>query len=268
MERPLTWSIRGYLLFAAVQGFGIGLTGLIMPPEMQIPLRTTPLNLRFVAALYVAGGIGVILAAVAKRRSEAHLFVVGFGVATLLILILTLLHWSDFMADPLPHRAVWIFVYVVDPLVALVMVPLAGLWPPANGQRHALTRLLMVQAVLFGLLGLVLLFKPDVAAAYWPWTLPPLLGQLYACFILTFAIGAALGARETSPRAIRDFLLASLGLTVLVLIASLLHFDRFKPEPVTVIWFGAFGLGAVAFAVALVMQRRSTALLARMQAVA
>jgi hypothetical protein len=268
MDRPMNWWIRGYLLFAAVQGFGIGLTGLLVPPEMQIPLRMTPLNSRFVAALYVAGGIGVILAALSKRRSEARLFVVGFGIATVLILILTLLHWSDFMADPLPHRAVWIFVYVVDPLVALVMVPLAGLWPPARGRRHALSRLLMVQAVLFGLLGLVLLFKPDIAAAYWPWTLPPLLGQLYACFILTFAIGAALGARETSARAIRDFVGASLGLTVLVLIASAVHFDRFRPEPVTFIWFAAFGLGAVAFTVALAIHQRSVTWLGRAQAVA
>jgi hypothetical protein len=259
MERPMNWWIRGYLLFASVQGFGIGLTGLVIPPEMQIPLRITPLNARFVAALYVAGGIGVLLAALAKRRSEARLFVVGFGVATFLILILTLLHWSDFMGDPLPHRAVWIFVYVVDPLVALVLIPVAGLWPPASGVRHRLTPLLIVQAVLFGALGLVLLLVPDVAAAYWPWMLPPLLGQLYACFILTFAIGAALGARETSARAIRDFLIASFGLTVLVLIASTLHLDRFKPAPVTVVWFAAFGIGAIAFAVALAIQVRSTA---------
>ena len=75
----MTWWIRGYLLFAAVQGFGIGLTGLIAPAEMQIPLRITPLNTRFVAALYVAGGIGVLLAALSRRRSDARLFVVGFG---------------------------------------------------------------------------------------------------------------------------------------------------------------------------------------------
>src|SRR5206468_8871134 len=120
------------------------LTGLFAPAEMQIPLRMTPLNSRFVAALYVAGGIGVILAAIARRRSEARLFVVGFGVATLLVLILTLLHWSDFMADALPHRPVWIFVYVVDPLVALAMIPLAYLWPPSKRVRHRLTRLPMV----------------------------------------------------------------------------------------------------------------------------
>ena len=255
----MNWWIRGFLLFAAVQGLGIGLTGLLFPSEMQIPLRITPLNSRFVAALYVAGGIGVLLAALGKRRSEARLFVVAFGFVTLLILILTIIHWSDFMADPLPHRDVWIFDYVVDPLLALVLVPIAGLWPPASGVRHSLTPLLIVQAVLFSALGLVLLFAPDLASAYWPWTLPPILGQLYAAFILTFAVGAALAARETSPLAIRTFVIASLALAVLVLIASALHVDRFKSEPVTVVWFATFGLGAVAFAVALAIQRRSSA---------
>src|SRR5258708_24925121 len=132
------------------------------------------------------------------------------------------------MDELMQNRAVLIFVYGVYSLVALIMVPVAGLWPPARGARHGLTRLLMVQAVVLGLLGLVLILLPEVASAYWPWTLPPLLGQLYGCFLLTFAVGAALGARETSPRAIRDFVVASLGLTVLVLIASVLHFDRFR----------------------------------------
>jgi hypothetical protein len=252
----MSWWIRGYLLFAALQGFGIGLTGLIVPSEMQIPLRISPLNTRFVAALYVAGGIGVLLAAASRRRSEARLFVVGFGFATLLIFVLTILHWSDFMADPLPHRAVWIFDYVVDPLLALLLIPLAGLLPPSRGKRHALTPLLSVQAVMFGLLGLLLLLAPDVAATYWPWMLPPVLGQLYACFFLTFAVSAILAARETAPRAIRDFLVASLGLSVLVLLASALHIDRFKPEPVTAAWFAAFSIAAVAFAAGVVLQRR------------
>jgi hypothetical protein len=256
MERPMTWWIRGYLLFAAVQGFGIGLTGLIVPSEMQIPLRITPLNTRFAAALYVAGGIGVLLAALSQRRSEARLFVVGFGVATSLILVVTVLHWSDFMADALPHRPVWIFDYVVDPVLAVLLVVFAGLSPPVKGVRHRLTPLLVVQAVIFGALGLLLLLAPDVGAAYWPWTLPPVLGQVYACFLLTFCVGAALAARETSERAIRDFLIASLGLSALVLLASALHLERFKPEPVTVIWFAAFGIATGAFAIGVAVQSR------------
>src|SRR5919202_1826390 len=137
----MPWWIRAYLAFAALQGLGIGLTGLVAPPEMQIPLRISPLNARFVAALYIAGGVGVLWAAFARRRSEARLFVIGFGVATALILVLTILHWSDFMADALPHRPVWIFDYVVDPLLALVIVPAAHLWPDRHGSRHRLTPL-------------------------------------------------------------------------------------------------------------------------------
>src|SRR5947209_3110052 len=186
---PMNWWVRGYLLFAAVQGFGIGLTGMLLPSEMQIPLRLSTLNARFVAALYLAGAIGVLLAAYRPRRADARLFVIGFGVATLLILIITVLHWSEFMADALPHRAVWIFDYVVDPALALVLVPVARLWPSARGTHHALTAVLNVEGVTFGVLGLVLVVAPDLAAAYWPWTLAPVVaGQLYGCFFLTFSI--------------------------------------------------------------------------------
>jgi hypothetical protein len=253
----MPWWLRAYLLFAAFQGLGIGLTGLFVPSEMQIPLRISPLNARFVAALYVAGGVGVLWAAFARRRSETRLFVIGFGVATALILVLTLVHWSDFMADPLPHRPVWIFDYVVDPLLALVLVPAAGLWPPRQAVRHRLTPVFVVQAAVFGVLGGVLLVAPDAIAAGWPWTLPPLLGQLYACFFLTFAVGAAVAARETEERAIRGFTLSSLALMALVLLASLLHLDRFKTEPVTWLWFGAFLVGAGGFAAALAAERTS-----------
>ena len=43
----VAWWLRAYLAFAAVQGLGIGLTGLLVPAEMQIPLRISPLNARF-----------------------------------------------------------------------------------------------------------------------------------------------------------------------------------------------------------------------------
>jgi hypothetical protein len=246
--RQIDWAVRAYLVFAAVQGFGIGLTGLLVPSEMQIPLSLTPLNARFVASLYVAGAIGVVLAAASPRRADARLFCVGFGFATLLILILTLVHWADFMADSLPHRPVWIFDYVTDPLLAILLVPVAALWPRRNGVRHPLSVLLVIEAIVFGALGLVLLIAPSLAAAYWPWALPPVAGQLYACFILTFAVGALLAARETQQRAVRDFLIASLSLCVLVLVISAVHFDRFKQDGVTALWFGVFAVGAIAFA--------------------
>ena len=257
MEPAPRWWLRAYLLFAAFQGLALGITGLVVPDQIQVPLRMTPLNERFVAALYFAGGLGVLLAAFSRRRSEARLFVLGFGFATGIILILTLLHWGDFMADPLPNRSSWIAAYVLDPLFALAIVPAAGYLRLPARVAHPLTRLLLIEAILTGALAVVLLFAPTLAAAYWPWALPPVVGQLYACFFLTFAVGAFLAAGEAETAAIRNFLVSSLALCLGVLLASLLHLGRFKPEPVTWLWFALFGIGAAAFAVALVVQWRS-----------
>lgn len=246
----MPWWIRAFLVFAVIQGLGIGLTGLVLPPEMQIPLRISPLNTRFVAALYVAGGVGVLWAAIrARTKFETRLFVIGFGLVTGMILVVTLLHWPDFMSDPLPHRPIWIFDYVADPLLALLIVWLGGL-RPRWGPRHPLLPLLWVEAALFGLLGLALLVAPDQMAAAWPWALPPVLGQVYGCFFVTFAVGALLASRETEPRSVAAFVLSSFVLAVLVLVASTLHVDRFKPEPISVIWFAGFAVAAVAFGVA------------------
>ena len=248
------WWLRAYLLFAAVQGFGIGLTGLVSPADMQIPLRITPLNARFVAALYVAGGIGVLWGAFSRRRAEARLFVAAFTLATTLILIVTLLHWSDFMAPGLPHQVVWLFDYVADPLLGLAIIPLAALWPP-RPRRNSLTPVLLTEAAVLGVLGVALLVAPDAVAATWPWSLPPVLGQLYACFFLTFALGAALAAGEVDERAVLGFVYSTLALMALMLLASILHLDRFKPETVTVLWFAALGVGLVAFSGAVAVSR-------------
>jgi uncharacterized membrane protein YedE/YeeE len=69
-------------------------------------------------------------------------------------------------------------------------------------------------------------------------------------------VGAALAGRETERRAIRDFLIASLALCVLVLAASALHLDRFKPETVTTVWFSTFAIGVLAFGLGVVLSSR------------
>ena len=259
MDRALAWWVRAYLIFAAFQGLGLGVTGLVSPDDIQVPLRMSPLNERFVAALYFAGGVGVLAAAFSRRQSGPRLFVLGFAFATAVILLLTLAHWNDFMADGLSHRASWIGAYVLDPLLGAIVIPAAGYLRLPPRTRHPLTPLLLVQAAVMGLLGVLLLVVPGLVAAAWPWTLPPVLGQLYACFFLAFALGAYLAAGESQAWPIRVFLVSSLSLAVAVLAASLLHLARFSPGPATWIWFAAFGAGAVAFLVALLVQRRAGA---------
>jgi len=256
-QTGVPWWLRAYLLFGALQGLALGLTGFFLPEEIQIPYQMSPLNARFVAALYLAPSVGVLLSAFARRRMDTRLFVIGFGTATFLILVLTILHWPDFMADPLRHRASWIATYVLDPLLAAVVLFAAGLVAPPPSERNRFSTLFTVEAVVLGLLGGLLLFIPDTVASFWPWIMPPILGQLYGCFFLALALGALLASREPSGVVVRNFLITSLTLTLLVLLASALHLPRFKPEPMSLVWFASFGAGAVVFAGALVLHIRN-----------
>ena len=142
----MTWwtGLRAYLLFAAMQGFGIGLTGLDRAgrdadPDPRHHAAQPPVCRGAVRRRRRRRA----LAALRRRRSEARLFVVGFWLATLLILILTIVHWSDFMADPLPHRPLWIFDYVPIPLLAADPGAAGRAVAAGPGTRHALTPLLI-----------------------------------------------------------------------------------------------------------------------------
>jgi hypothetical protein len=255
MDQPLPWWVRAYLLLGAAQAIGIGGTGLLAPAAIQIPLRVTPLNARFTAALYLAAATGVLLAALGRTRGDARLFVIAFYLATSLILMVTLLRWRDFMADGLEHRPFWLFTYIVDPVLGLGVVRAAyRAWPAGTWNR--LGRLFTVQLAVLGALGVVMLVAASRVATYWPWKLPPELGQFYGCFFIAFAAGAWMAARESRPIVVRNFTLSSLVLCVLILGASAVHFDRFSQSPLTWLWFGAFGLGGIGFAWALASWQR------------
>ena len=65
------------------------------------PLHTTPLNTRFVASFYLAGAVGLGLSGPARLR-DTRIFVAGFALVTGLLLLATLVYWSDFTADGVP----------------------------------------------------------------------------------------------------------------------------------------------------------------------
>ena len=255
-DRTVPWWVRAYLLLGAFQGIGIGLTGFVVPEGIQSPYQMSPLNARFIGALYFSAGIGVLLASFARHRDSTRLFITGFGVVTGLILIVTIFHWSEFMSDPLPHRTSWIISYIVDPTLAIAVLLAAKLKPFTESRRHRFSSLLLVVCAALGLLGLLLLALPEVASAAWPWVLPPTLAQVYGCFFIALSLGALMAAHESDETAVQNYLLMGLALGVLVLLASALHVGRFKPEPVSALWFGSFTIASVVFAGALALARK------------
>ena len=247
--RPVPWWLRAYLLLGTAQGLAIGLTGLFTPDDVVgFPLHTTPLNTRFVAAFYLAGAVGLGLSGLSRHAIDARIFVAGFAVVTSLLLLATLMYWSDFTADGVPYP--WLVSYLVDPVVGAAALWTLGLPRPALPGTHRLTAIFAAVLVVFGALGVVLLLFPGTAVAHWPWKLTAILARVYAAIFIAFALGAALAGFERRREAVRPFTLSALTLVVLIALASLIHRDRFVPGAAPWIWGIGLGAGIALLAVA------------------
>jgi hypothetical protein len=215
------------------------------------------LNARFIAALYLGGGVTILLAALVRRAVDARIALYAFDVITALVLVMTFVYWPRFTVDGVPW--LWMTTYVVDPVLATVAILALGLVRPAEPGRHRLSALFAAEAVVFGACGLALLLAPDAVLEGWPWTLTRLLARVYAAFFIAFAVGAALSARERRAEALRPFAGGSLALLVLTLGVSLLHLARFDHGGIRWLWFTIHVLGVALFGYAIVTLRRPTA---------
>lgn len=250
LQRPVPWWLRAYLLIAMVQGMLVmGTSGLFFPADIFIPIEVSPLNARFIGGLYMAGGIGVLLSALARSVDETRIFVIGFGLIATIATIVTFAYWDEFTAEGIPW--IWTLTYILDAAIALVLFVMLGLWRFIRPGRHRLTPLFAAQAVVMGLAGLVLLFAPRTAIEHWPWGMTVILSRLYGTFFLTFAVGAAIAAWETWMPANRIFVISSFLLKLLSMAAALPHLERFTSTQAKVIWFGGFGIGALLMAIPL-----------------
>ncbi|HEY7035614.1 MAG TPA: hypothetical protein VH482_30010 [Thermomicrobiales bacterium] len=286
MQRSLPWWLLAFLLIGAVEAIAIGASNFLAPegslarsllpvaggaasyaaasdsswsvdpsyavPALSVPAASEaarPLNGAVIGALYLAGAVGLLTSARTRRVADARIFVCGFGFIAGALLLVTFAYWGDFTADHVPYG--WLVSYAVDPLVAAVAVVALGLARPAMPGRHRATPLFLAEAALLGAIGLGLLAAPGTAGDLWPWPLTGVLARVYSCFLLGFALGALLAARETRPAALRPFALASAALPILVLIASVRHLDRFRHGVREWVWFGIVGLLAVVLTAAL-----------------
>ena len=254
MSPPPRW-LQAFLLLNVVQDFAIGVSGLLFPAHIVIPLKgLTPLNARFIAALYLGGGVVILFSAFVRRAVDARIALYALFVITALVLLMTFAYWEEFTTDGVPW--IWMFTYLVDPVVAPFAIVALGIVERAEPGRHRLTALFIGEAVVFGGSGIALLLAPDSMVEVWPWTLTPLLARVYAAFFLAFALGAALAAFEQRSAAIRPFLTGSLALLSFTLLASLVHLSKFDHGPGRWLWFLAHAVGIALFAFALATLNR------------
>jgi hypothetical protein len=251
--------LRLVLLLVVVQALSIG-RSLIWPELIaaNLPWPASPLNARFIAALYWMGALSALFCLFARDYSEVRITLIEIAVLTGVLLLLTLPHLGEFTPETFPYR--WVILYTLDPLViALVLWRMRGRDITPAG-RSPLAALFLAYAALLALLGAVLLLAPEAAAALWPWALPPILAQVYSIFFLTFALGGVLAAREPRWRGVWVYVCANLAMLLLVIAVSLVHAERFKPGPSTWLWYAICAGAAVGFAVALLRRPRAPAL--------
>lgn len=244
MDRPPPAWLRLILIFVAFQA------ELLVPVLFQpdwvkffVPFAATPLNARFIAALYVSLGLGVLLAAFARQFRAVRLVLIGVGLATALLFLMTIPRLPQLSTFP----TFWMLFYLVDPLLILFTFWKLGWRDSQVGGRNPLVPLWIGQSIIFGVGGIILLVLPQTAISFWPWSMTEELSQLYSMFFISISLISFLAARELRWASVQ-FLVFMLGaLALLVLVASSLHLDRFKPGPGATAWFAFFALEALAF---------------------
>jgi hypothetical protein len=247
--------VRVYLLVGAAQGLGIAITGLARPAHViGFPLSTTPLNVRFVAAFYLAGFAGLLASAAARRAVDTRIYLAGFTAVTALLLVATVGYWSTYTDGGIPYP--WVGSYVIEPVIGVVALRALRLRRAALPGRHRLSPVYEAEAAIFARLGVVLAVAPHTAVRLWPWALTPVLARTYAAILLAFAVGAALAARERRPQAVRPFAWSSLVLLGSTAVVSLVHHAKFDGGPSTYVWASVLAAGCAGLGAAVVASSR------------
>jgi hypothetical protein len=255
MTDPPPWWLR--LVFVLVAAQALLLVAVFFQPaavSLLVPWPATPLNARFIAALYTSVGLGVLLCAALPTFRAVRIPLLGIALATGGLLLITLPRLGE-----LDHFPVfWMLFYTVDPLLVAVSFWRLRHEALAGRGRNPLAPLWLAHAVILAAAGLLLLTWPEAAIALWPWALTEPLSRMYSIFFLTLAACAGLMTLEPDGTAAQPIALALALLAVLVLGVSLYHLDRFKPGAPTVVWFVLFAAEVVVLG-GLLRRRRAPA---------
>jgi hypothetical protein len=248
------------LLLAAAQALLL-VAALVDPAQVKllVPWPASPLNARFIAALYVSLGVGVALSATARRFVEVRIVLFGIGMATAVLLVLTIVRMLVHPGELHQFPLVWLFFYVLDPVLVGIVFWRLGWGAGSSARLRPASWLWFAQAAFFGVAGAIMMIDPAAGQGVWPWAITEPQAQIYSAFFLTLAAASLLAAREDTWAGVRWFVLMIVLLSVLVIGVSILHLPRFSRPVATTLWFSLFTFEALVFGALFVLRLRPVA---------
>ena len=249
-------SFRAYFVLVGLFALWVGAWGYFVPAEVvrALPWPVPGLHARFIAAMYLAGLLAMLLALAAKTLAEVRIPVALAAIWTGMLLLVSMLHLEAF---DFAKTQVWFW------MGAYAVFPLWGAWlyfgkgASAAATRRPADPALMAIGIVCLLLAAGLLAVPAQMIAAWPWKLPPLLASIYAGPFVAYGVCAFMLAREARPEARRIVLASMLAFAALAIVASLLHLALFSfAGPSAWVWFGLLAASGALLASRLVQARR------------
>jgi hypothetical protein len=251
----IRWWERAYFGVITVAALFVSWLGFFKPARMDESFTWAvlpPLHARFVAALYLFGGVYLLGCTVARYLAQVRPAPLAVVLFTSLLLLITLLNPDAFDYDLGPVK-VWTGSYVVYPLLGLVVIALMGGRPGVEPPGRVLPAwgrwVLLAQAAAFGVSGLLLLVARDTMVDAWPWPIDVGLAQFYGGPFVALAWCAVAYSRQRSLSAVLPIVAGTLAFTVATLVVSLVHLELFSGDDLSAwVWFGGFGALTVALA--------------------
>ena len=254
----LSRAYRSYFVLVGLFALWVGAWGFFGPAEVTraLPWPVPPLHARFIAAIYLAGLLAMVLSVFARRMATVRIPIALAALWTGALFFISSLHLGEFDFGK-PQVWFWMGAYAVFPLWGAWLYFGAG-----RAGATAITRpadpVLLAVAVLCLLLAAALLVVPDPMMRAWPWKLPPLLASIYAGPFFAYGVCAVMLARESEAESRRIVLVSMLVFVLLVLLASALHLKLFHFEATSAwVWFGALAVSGLALAWRLAPTRRA-----------
>ena len=174
----------------------------------------------------------------------------AIGIFTSLLLLVTLLNLEAFDYDLGPVW-VWTLSYIIYPAIAFALAwtardrvaPEVG-GPPLAAWARIFFR---AQALVFAVLGLLLLVARGAMADVWPWPISDGLAQFYGGPFLAYAYCSWRYSERRTWAEVATIAPAMLVFTAGTLLVSKEHGDLFSMSDVAAwVWFGGFGVATVA----------------------